>query len=330
MVSKLRVTLSFAVTAVALVALFVFAVNAGSLQVSPQQLFNGLFVAYDDSVSTIFDLRFPRIFIALFGGAAFAVSGVMLQAVIRNPLADPGIIGVSSGASFAAVLVTAFLPQLYYFTPFIACCGGLVAFIIVYALSWRGGLSPLRVILVGVAVSTMFTGLLSAFNSGTGSSMSSVSNLVNSTITMKTWSDFQVIACYTTPMLVVSLFCAKRCDILALEDKTARSLGINVDASRFALSAVAVLLASCATAIIGPISFLGLIVPHIARILVGTGHKVLIPYSMLLGAFVLLAADTIGRTIAAPFEISAAIIMSVIGGPAFILLLLKAGRNYGE
>ena len=103
MVSTLRKAVAFVVTAVALVALFFVAVNTGSLQVSPEQLFNGLFVAYDDTVSTIYDLRFPRIFIAMVGGAATAVSGVLLQAAIRNPLADPGLLGVNSGASFAIV-----------------------------------------------------------------------------------------------------------------------------------------------------------------------------------------------------------------------------------
>ena len=120
----------------------------------------------------VYDLRFPRIFIALFGGAATAVAGVLLQAVMKNPLADPGIIGISSGASLAAVLVTAFFPALYFFTPLFAFLGGMLAFALVYSLSWKGGLSPLRIILVGVAVNAMFTGLMSAFNSGTGSNYS--------------------------------------------------------------------------------------------------------------------------------------------------------------
>lgn len=330
MVSTLRKGAAFVVTAVALVGLFLVAVNTGSLQVSPEQLFNGLFVAYDDTVSTIYDLRFPRIFIAMAGGAATAVSGVLLQAAIRNPLADPGIIGISSGASLVAVLMTAFFPALFLFTPLFAFAGGMAAFLIVYSLSWRGGLAPLRIILVGVAVSAVFTGIMSAFDSGTGSSMSGVASLVDANITMKTWDDLWTLASYALVGLLLALFAAKRCDLLALEDKTARSLGIDVNKNRLAISAVAVLLASISTAIIGPISFLGLVVPHIARLLVGTAHRVLIPYSIVLGAFCLLLADTIGRTVAAPYEISAAVIMSIVGGPVFILLLRKARNNYGE
>ncbi len=330
MVTTPRKVAAFLVTMAALIALFFVAVNTGSLQVNPMQLLSGLFVSYDETVSTIYDLRLPRILIAMVGGAATAVAGVLLQAAIRNPLADPGIIGVSAGASFAAVLVTAFFPMLLFFTPVFAFAGGLVAFGLVYSLSWRGGLSPLRIILVGVAVGAMFTGLMSAFDSGTGSTMSGVASLVDANITMKTWDDFATLAVYAAIGLALALLMAKRCDLLALEDKTARSLGLNVDRARIATSAAGVLLASVSTAIIGPISFLGLLVPHIARILVGTSHRVLVPYAIVLGAFTLLLADTIGRTVAAPYEISAAVIMSIVGGPLFIVLLRRARSGYGE
>lgn len=329
MISKKKIVISYIATAVMLFALFLISVNTGSLKVTPSELFKGLFVEYDKTVATIYDLRFPRIFIAMLGGAAMAVSGVLLQAVMKNPLADPGIIGISSGASFTAVLITAFFPAFYFFTPIFAFLGGVAACLLVYSLSWKGGLSPLRIILVGVAVNAMFTGLMSAFNSGTGSNYSGAASIVNANITMKTWSDFQTLAVYSAAGLVLSLFVCSKCNLLALEDKTARSLGVNVNGMRLLISGIAVLLASISTAVIGPISFLGLIVPHIARLLVGSNHKLLIPYSMILGAFVFLLADTIGRTIASPYEISASIIMSVIGGPFFIILLRRSDRKNG-
>lgn len=329
MISKRKKILSFVITAAGLFVLFLFAVNTGSLKVSATELLKGLFVEFNQDVATIFDLRFPRIFIAMLGGAATAVSGVLLQAVMKNPLADPGIIGVSSGASLTAVLITAFLPSLFFFTPLFAFLGGMIAFLLVYGLSYKGGLSPLRIILVGVAVNAMFTGLMSAFNSGTGSNYSGVASIVNANITMKTWDDFKTLLSYVLIGIIASLFVSNQCNLLALEDKTARSLGINVTRSRIVISVIAVMLASISTAIIGPISFLGLIVPHIARLLVGSNHKILIPYSILLGAFTLLLADTVGRTIAPPYEISASIIMSVVGGPFFILLLRRSKQNYG-
>lgn len=321
--------IAWIVTLVALLVVFLYAVNTGSLKVTPVQLFKGLFIAYDPQVATVYDLRFPRIIVAMLGGAATAVSGVLLQAVMKNPLADPGIIGVSSGASFVAVLITAFVPALYFYTPVLAFIGGMAAFLLVYGLSWKGGLSPLRIILVGVAVNAMFTGLMSAFNSSTGSNYSGVASIVNANITMKTWSDVRILLVYTVIGLVASLFVLGQCNLLALEDKTARSIGVNVTRTRIIVSVIAVLLASISTAVIGPISFLGLIVPHIARLLVGSNHKVLVPYSIVLGAFMLLCADTLGRTIAAPYEISASVIMSVIGGPFFIILLRRSKKNYG-
>lgn len=329
MISTKKKIAAFILTAVGLLVLFLFSVNTGSLKVSPRELLLGLFVEYNPDVATVYDLRFPRIFIAMLGGAATAVSGVLLQAVLKNPLADPGIIGISSGASLAAVLITAFFPALYFFTPLFAFIGGMLAFLLVYSLSYKGGLSPLRIILVGVAVNAMFTGIMSAFNSGTGSNYSGVASIVNANITMKTWEDVRTLFGYVLVGLIASLFVTGQCNLLSLEEKTAGSLGVNVTRSRLVISVIAVLLAGISTAVIGPISFLGLIVPHIARLLVGSSHRVLVPYSMLLGAFTLLLADTVGRTIAAPYEISASIIMSVVGGPFFILLLRRSKQNYG-
>ena len=202
----------------------------------------------------------------------------------------------------------------------------MIAFVLVYSLSWKGGLSPLRIILVGVAVDAMFTGLSSALNSMNGGNMSGVAAIVNGNITMKTWDDVKTLVPYVIVGLILALIMTKMCNLLALEDKTARSLGINVNAMRIVISLIAVLLASISTAVAGVISFLGLIVPHIGRILVGSDHKALVPFSALFGAFTFLLADTIGRTIAAPYEVSASIIMSVVGGPFFIILLRRSKK----
>jgi len=324
LISIKRKIISFLITGAALIVLFLVAVNTGSLKASPEQILRGLFVAYDETVATIYSLRFPRILIAMLAGASVAVSGVMLQAVMKNPLADPGIMGISSGAGMAAVLVTAFAPSLYLAVPVFAFLGGVFACGLVYLLSWKGDLSPLRVILTGVAGNAFFTGLMSAGESMMGANYSGAASIVNGNITMKTWEDFRMLFIYAVIGLVLAVFLALKCDILGLEDQTIRSLGIRVNAVRLIVSAAAVLLASISTAVVGSISFLGLLVPHIARLLVGNSHKVLIPYTMLLGAFTLLLADTIGRTIAYPYEINAAVVMAVIGGPSFILLLRRS------
>ena len=323
---------AFIVTAILLVVMFFLSINLGSLKITFPQMLKGLFIEYDPDVATVYDLRFPRVIIAMFAGAALAVSGVLFQAVMKNPLADPGIIGVSSGAGFVAAIITAVFPQYLFFTPIAAFIGGCIAFFLVYSLSWKGGLNPLRMILVGVAVNAVFTGLTSAM----GTSMSSgdlaqAASVVSGMISMKTWSDVRILVIYTVIGLVLSLLTVKACNLMSLQDSTAGSLGINVNRNRIFVSAVAVLLASISTAIVGTIGFLALIVPHMGRHFVGSDHKKLIPFCIVFGALTLLIADTLGRTIAAPYEIAPGIIMNVLGGPFFILLLKKGGRaSYGD
>lgn len=326
----MKKTLIFILTIIMIIGLFFISINVGSIDVTLSELLKGLFVEFDPRVGAIYDLRFPRIIISMLAGSALATAGVLFQAVMKNPLADPGIIGVSSGASFMAVIVTAFLPSLYFVAPIFAFLGGIIAFVIVYSLSWKSGLNPLRIILVGIAVSAVFTGIIDGLNSMMGSNMSGVASIVNANISMKTWDDVYTLMFYVLIGLVLALFSVGKCNLLALEDKTIRGLGINVNALRIVISLIAVLLASISTAIVGVISFLGLIVPHIARLLVGSDHKVLIPYSMLCGAFTLLLADTLGRIIASPNEISSSIIMAVIGGPFFIILLRRSEETYGS
>jgi iron complex transport system permease protein len=327
---KLRNILSFAIIALMLAVLFFMSVNMGSVKVSYAELFNGLFVEYDERVAIILDLRFPRIIIAMLAGGALAVSGVLFQAVLKNPLADPGIIGISSGAGFVAAIVVAYFPTLFFFTPLLSFIGGMLACVLVYSLSYKNGFSPLRIILVGVAVNSVFSGLSSAFSSMSGQSYQSASELINANISMKTWDDVKLLAIYVVIGLLLAMFISGRCNLLALEDKTVRGLGVNVTMLRAVVSVVAVLLASITTAVAGTISFVGLIVPHTARLIVGSEHKRLIPFSALLGAFIMLLADTVGRLIAYPYEISPAIIMSVVGGPIFIILLKRSDKTYGN
>ncbi len=320
---KIRIVMAYIVTAVLLCGLFLAAVNMGSLKVSFSELFRGLFVTYDPNVAAIYDLRFPRIIISMLAGAAVAVSGVLFQAVLKNPLADPGIIGVSSGAGLAAVCMTALAPSLYFYTPAAACFGGIFAFLIVYVLSWKGGLSPLRIILTGVAADAFFSGISSVVNSMSGGDRNGVASIVEGNITQKTWGDVQTLFPYVVIGLILALLSVRTCNLLALEDKTARSLGVHVNRSRIGISAIAVILASISTAVVGAVSFLGLIVPHIGRLLVGSDHKKLVPFSALAGAVTFLLADTVGRTIARPYEVAAPVVMSIIGGPFFLVLLKR-------
>lgn len=326
----LKLVFIFVLTTIALLITFLIAVNTGGLSASFSQLFKGLFIEYDETVAIILQLRFPRIIVAMAGGCAMAVSGVLLQTVMRNPLADPGIIGVSSGAAFAAVIVSSFFPSLAVFLPIFSFFGGMMAFALVYILAWNKEASPVRLILTGIAVDAFFTGLYQAFNSFTGNTYSGAASIINANISLKTWNDVYTMVGYVSVSLLLCLFAVRSCNLLSLSDKTVIGLGININRTRFLISVLAVFMAAVFTAIVGAVSFLGLIVPHIARLLVGSDHKKLIAYSALLGAFVFLAADTLGRSIAYPYEISASIIMSIIGGPLFIILLKRSGAIYGK
>ena len=320
----------FALTGCALLITFFVAVNTGGLSTTVTQLFKGLFIEYDETVAIILQLRFPRIIVAMLGGAMMAMSGVCMQAVMRNPLADPGIIGVTSGAAFAAVIVSSFFPSLAMFTPLFSFIGGIVAFAAVYLLAWNKEISPVRLILTGIAVDAFFTGLYQAFNAYTGNTYSGAASIINANISLKTWDDVYILLVYTLISVVLCMLAAGRCNLLSLSDKTVIGLGINITKTRILISVLSVLMASVFTAIIGAVSFLGLIVPHIARLLVGSDHKKLLPYSALLGALVFLFADTLGRSIAYPYEISAAIIMAIIGGPMLVVLLKRSGAVYGK
>lgn len=314
------------VLALLIFVLALIAMKLGSISISYRELFEGLFVAYDKRVATIYDLRFPRIIVALLGGAALSCSGLLFQAVLKNPLADPGIIGISGGASLAASLVSGLFPMLYFSVPIFAFLGGLLAFALIYSLSWKGSLDPVRIILIGIAVAAVFTGLESVLGgltdrTGVSVSVSGLAQLV--------WSDVGMMAVYSIIGLILALVLSPVCNLLALDDKTVRGLGVNVDLVRFVISVAAVLLVSGVTAVIGVVGFLALIVPHMARRIVGSDHRILVPFCILLGGFVLLLADTVGRCIAPPNEIAASVIMSIVGGPFFIILL-KRGDRHGK
>ena len=294
------------------------------------KLIRGLFIEYDPDVATIYDLRFPRIIISILAGAALATSGVLLQAVMQNPLTDPGIIGISSAANLAANICMIIFPSLYYLSPFFSMAGGLIAYFLIYSLAWNGGSNPIKLILVGVALNMTLIGINDAIKAMMGGNLTNVQSIIEGNVAQKTWADVKIMAIYGIIFLIIALFTIRTANILQLEDQTAKSLGVNVNRDRFILALIAIILASVSTAIVGVIGFLGLVVPHIARIILGSNHKNLIPYSMILGAITLLLSDTLGRVIAYPYEIKPSIVMTVIGGIFFITLLKIGGKNYGN
>ena len=322
---KVRI-IAFVLLGILLIGLFFWSVRTGGLSVSTNRLLKGLFMEYDKKVATIYHLRFPRIFVAVLAGAGIAVSGVLLQAVLKNPLADPGIIGISGGAGFFAAMAGLLFPGLFVLTSLFSFVGGLLAFLIVYVIAFKEGLKPTNILLIGIAINGMFEGGLRLLSQVSGQGTSGIASIVEGSISLTTWRDVRVLLIMVIPGIMLALLTAKKCDLLQLEEKTISSLGINVPLMRILISFLAIIIVCGCTAITGVIGFLGLIVPHMGRLIVGAEHKYLLPFSALLGSFIFLIADTFGRSIVYPREISPAILMTIVGGPVFIYLLRRKKR----
>jgi iron complex transport system permease protein len=315
--------LFFLIVIAGLIAMSIYSAITGTIALSVSELISALLGEENENFTIIKDLRFPRILVAIFAGAALSVAGVLLQAVMRNPLADAGVIGISAGAAFMQTFILTVFPMLFFMSPILSFIGGAFACFLVFSLSWKSGLNPLKIILVGIAISAMFTGLREAFEVVCSYAGVMIDSSVASNLSMRTWSDVKLITIYGTIGLIIALVISKWCNLLQLEDKTMKSLGFNVAKARIIIAAVAVLLAAMATSTAGVISFVGLLIPHISRRLVGNDHKVLIPFSALAGALLILTADTLGRTIVYPSEIPASTLMAIIGGPFLIFLIRK-------
>ncbi|EAE4018810.1 FecCD family ABC transporter permease [Listeria monocytogenes] len=319
---------SFGAVIVLLIGTILWAVQAGSLSMSIPAFLSGIFSGGNEMVDVVIDLRFPRIIIALLAGAALSVSGLLLQAVMRNPLADACVIGISAGAKFFSFVIILFLPELYFWLPLFSFIGGALACFLVFLFSYRSDFNPLRFIIIGIAINAVFTGLSDALSSQVAL-VSSQSASSAASLAMKKWSDVETLLIYVTIGLICALLLAKWCNVLGLENKMARGFGVPVNKTRIWLALIAVLLASITTAVVGVIAFVGLLVPHIARKLVGGNYQILVPFSILFGALLLLFADTIGRTLFQQMEIPASVIMLIIGGP-FLIFLMRKGDFYGS
>lgn len=299
----------------------------GSVNLSLSEIISALIHHDNRMVTTIvYKMRLPRNILAALVGANLAVSGVLLQSVMKNPLADPGITGVSSGASVAAIVILLILPQFTSVLPLFAFIGGAIACSLVYMMAWKNGLKPERIVLAGVAINTILGGFISLLSTLFSDKIQSAILWLNGSLATKTWADVDMLLGYSICGLVIALFLVRSANVLQLGDEAAKNLGFNVNRTRLIISVIAVFLAAVSTAVVGIISFVGLIVPHMARMLMGSDHKYTIPFSMVLGAIILIIADTLARTVGGSIEIPVGVITSIVGGPFFLYLLRKRGN----
>lgn len=310
-----------------LLILLVSLTTVGSVNLSFGEIISALINDDNKMVTTIvYKMRLPRNILAVLVGANLAVSGVLLQSVMKNPLADPGITGVSTGASVAAIIILLVAPQFTNILPIAAFIGGAIACMLVFLMAYKNGLKPGRIVLAGVAINTILGGVISYLSTMYSDRIQSAMLWLNGSLATKTWADVEMLFIYSIVGLIVSLLLIRSANVLQLGDDAATNLGFNVNLTRLLISVVAVFLAATSTAVVGVISFVGLIVPHISRMIMGSDHKFTIPFSIILGSMVLLVADTLGRTIGGAVEIPVGVIMSIVGGPFFLYLLRKRGN----
>ncbi|MGG7076401.1 FecCD family ABC transporter permease [Clostridium sardiniense] len=307
--------------------------NIGSFKVGPLDVIKTLIgqgTKSDEIV--IMNLRLPRIVIAILVGTALAVAGTILQCVTKNDLADSGILGINSGAALFVVMYIYFMngnvydgiSDLTIFTmPIVALLGAIFGAFLIYILSWKKGIESSRLLLIGIGINIAFTSMLTIFQlKFTTQEFNRVMAWTSGSIWGTSWKYVIAVLPFIVIFTSIVIYKSRYLDILNLGDEISTGLGITVERERRKLLIYSVILAGVATSVAGSISFLGLIAPHIARKLVGPRHKNLIPISALFGALIILIADTISRNLLAPIEIPVGIVISIIGVPYFIYLML--------
>ncbi|HHY20766.1 MAG TPA: iron ABC transporter permease [Bacilli bacterium] len=283
-----------------------------------------LFNTPHPSADVIWNIRLPRTIVALFVGINLAVAGALLQAVLKNPLADPHIIGITSGAGLAGIIILILFPHHEYLLPISAFFGALIAATFIYILAWKNGIQATRVILAGVAISAFFGAGISGLMIFYSDRVHGAIMWMAGSLSARSWIHVEMILPYTLIGVTIALFMSRHVNALLLGDEMARGLGIHVERTRLILTATAALLAASAVSVVGLLGFVGLIVPHAVRLMVGSDYRFLLPGAVFLGIAVITISDTAARLVFAPVEIPVGVIMAGIGAPFFLYLLRRA------
>ncbi|MGW3489381.1 FecCD family ABC transporter permease [Streptomyces sp. NPDC001054] len=330
---RLRTTALVALLVALLLVLSLLSVALGALSIPVDDVVRTLFGQPPDRLTdnVIWSVRVPRTLLGLTTGAALGMAGALMQALTRNPLADPGILGVSAGASFAIVVSVAVfgVASLYGYVWF-AFGGALVASVVVFLLGrlGRSGATPVKLALAGVAVTSLLSSLTSAVVLTDEDALDRYRFWSAGTLADRDAGDLTRILPFLAVGALLALACAPALNSLALGDDVAASLGRRLGLVRLQGVTAIVLLTGASVAVIGPVVFLGLVVPHLARVLaqwagIGPDHRWLLPLSAVLAPALLLSADIVGRMVDRPSEIQAGVLVAFIGGPFFIALVRR-------
>ncbi|WCF08276.1 iron ABC transporter permease [Paenibacillus thiaminolyticus] len=286
--------------------------------------------ATDEHIALIQEIRLPREIAAASVGAALAVAGAIMQGMTRNPLADPGLLGLTAGANAALSIAIALLPGAGYLAMAAACFLGAAAgagMVFGIGALRRGGFSPLRMVLAGAAVSALLyaiaEGVALYFKISKDVSMWTAGGLIG-----MSWVQLQAVGPFIALGIVIALLLARQLTILSLNEEVAVGLGQKTNRIKALLFVVIVLLAGASVALVGNLTFIGLMIPHIVRAVVGTDYRYVLPMSAMMGASFMLLADTLGRTIHAPYETPVAAIVAIVGLPFFLFIVHKGGKAF--
>ncbi len=278
----------------------------------------------------LFSIRLPRILITLLAGMALALSGAILQGITRNDLADPGIIGINSGAGVAVAIFFLFFPiepgSFVYMLPLVAFFGAIltVCFIYLFSYTKNAGLEPVRLVLVGIGFSMALSGtMVVLISSAEREKVDFIAQWLAGNIWGTDWPFIWALLPWLVILIPFTLYKANRLNLLGISEPAAIGVGVSIEKERIVLLLTAVALAASAVSVTGGISFIGLMAPHIAKALVGPRNQLFIPLAILIGGWLLLLADTIGRNLIEPNGLPAGIMVAFIGAPYFMYLLLK-------
>ncbi|WP_433161906.1 FecCD family ABC transporter permease [Kribbella sp. CA-247076] len=321
--SKQRVTWVTLALLVLVVAGLVWGLAIGSQQISLTRLPGAIFRADEPDELIVQSIRLPRVVLALCVGAALAVAGALMQAVAANPLAAPEIMGVNAGAVFVVVLAITVVPSLSGAPTILLAFGGAAAAgvsVMLLAGSGRGRVSPVRLALAGVTASSLLISLTQVLIIFDENSTDSVLFWLVGGVNFAGWQDIRNLLPWLVVGLLGAFALARSLNLLALGDDMARGLGQNVERTRMFGSALVIVLCGAAVSVAGPVAFIGLVVPHILRRLVGSSYTVLLPLCAVAGGVLVLYADIVSRYVKPPFEVPAGVVTALLGAPIFVYL----------
>lgn len=312
----------YVITLSLMVLLFGLSIRLGTYTLSFEEIW-AAFQPDNKNYFTLMEYRLPRAVLAILLGGALAISGVLVQSVVRNPLASPDILGINNAAGLVAVSVLMFLPNLaFYWMPIFAFLGGVLSFVILWIVCGFN-FRPIKMAIIGVALSALWAAISHYLMLTNPVEINTAMLWLTGSLWGRSWSYLNVVLPWLVVLLPLPFIFCRDLDTLGLGENKASTLGVTVNKVQISVLVLAVALSTTAVAICGPIAFLGLVAPHLARRLVGGRHRTLLPAALIIGALLLQLSDILARVIDPPTELPAGILTAIIGAPYFFYLLMR-------